>query len=89
MYLLGWKTHAKLGDDSDQALEAPSLGKRPGPLKLVCEERKHKIQSGVGRAEVPLCGCSGFLYRLVDTDPSPSPWPAIISGLTQDPQHTA
>lgn len=32
LYPLGWKTSAGLRDDSDQALEAPSLGKRPGHI---------------------------------------------------------
>lgn len=34
-------------------------------------------------------GCLGSRCWLVDTDPSPSLWPASVCAPTQDPQHEA
>ena len=53
LYPLGWKTRAGHRHDSDQALEAPSLGRRPGHRSAhsnwcVGKKRQKMPKSGVG-----------------------------------------
>lgn len=82
LYPLGWKTHSGYRDDSDQALEAPSLGKRSGHRSAHsnwCVGRRDIRCTGVG------WGCLGSRCWLVDTDPSPSLWPAVTVASLRTP----
>lgn len=53
MYPLGLKTHAGQRDDSDQALEAPSLGKRPQVSPLTSLSGKRMQRRWVGWPQQP------------------------------------
>lgn len=90
MYPLGLKIRAGQGDDSDQALEAPSLGKRHQVSPLTSLSGKKMQRSWVGWPEQPptlsVWGRSGTALA-AGHRPLPPPLAFHDQGLPQDPQH--